>query len=813
MGLFTIHGNHYKFSGLFTEPDDADLPNTTKTRYLLIQTEVDKPLTMGQYVELDELGFQVVEYLGKDIYLLYWPPVTGSSNPPPAVLELETIEKLKVAKIPRVSFYHKQISASGSDKQGSEEQVVDEFEGELEDEYEPEPDTKPDTTKPEPKPEPTPTPEVIEKPVKSKAVDSRATVCLSLYPERYRYRSTAEIIQDLISRSKSSSLLASKPSLYQPISDALDITARTNLSAAPIPGISGDLIYVTVNRNLVSWFQWPAELLREWGTIDEVCAISEVHPPRPCCEQSRKVLGVDKIPDLGAVGATSAALEYTGKGQTVAVCDGGIDLGRIDNLHRAFTPGAVTLLRNFAAEKEAAQNLAVELAQEKVEYKRLIDNAAADFADLARFTDHDGHGTVVCGCIAANDDRETEFELFDGRKVKFSDLKGVAPDAKLVVQTDYNWAASKALKYTEPLQRHRACIHNNSICGHEKAYTKSAGGLIDETVWRNRHLLTVFAAGNEGHYVEDITLSKNGLAVGATAHQFNSQTGKPDMSTIARANASFGTRTKSSYGTPLNGRIKPELVAPGVRIAAPKSRGLARPPTDPNGTYEQVWKVDDDTITSNTGTSFAAPLVSGCAAVIRQVLFQRLPHRYNSINPPPAALMKAFLINAAIPLPRETGANAAGQGTRRRTGFGRVDLEGSVKHILAATDDTITGSGFKAALTTDDTKVKDYIDVATVTVPANNHPRTLTITLVYTDAEGEKLQHDINLVVRQGAVERHGNRGVQAGYDNVNNSERIIWRNIEAGEVKIKLYVQRIAYNIEGFPDYAVVWHLTETQA
>ena len=109
---------------------------------------------------------------------------------------------------------------------------------------------------------------------------------ISLFPKQYRHRSTAETIQDLISRSKSSSL-------YQPISDALNIVARTNLSSAPIPGISEDLIYVTVDRNLVSGyrFEWPEELLLKWATIDEVCAISKVHPPRLCCSWNIQVKG------------------------------------------------------------------------------------------------------------------------------------------------------------------------------------------------------------------------------------------------------------------------------------------------------------------------------------------------------------------------------------------------------------------------------------------------------------------------------------------------------------------------------------------
>jgi len=713
MSHFTIHGNHYEFSALFPERKDISPPGTIPpTRYLLIQTQPDKRLTKAQYGELSQLGLTVQEYLGRDVYLLHWPPPT--SDPPPPI---DPLVELRNAGFKQAAFYHKKIDPSVTSKEEDEKKHV--------------------------------------------RRDNSIRVCVSLH--RQRVRSTAEIIEDLKLK-----LTEIYPRQYQPISDALDSIARTNRSAAPIKGISNDLILVSVKRELLN--EWPVELLREWGTIDEVCAISEVHPPQPCCAQSRAILGVNNIAELPGV----ADLGYTGEGQTVAVYDTGIDHGTTDNLHRAFArkieinPNAVRLLRPSGAEELDA------------------DALAEQFNDPYG----EGHGTLVCGCVCGNDDRDDIHNILVSGGVAFSDLKGMAPGASLIVQRDYHWYGLMSLTYTEPLLE-GAYIHQNSLTSTDQHYVDAAGGVVDDTAWLNRGLLIVFAAGNNGDCPDNVlvpnvlgsALSKNGLTVGATSQH--------------------GTRlSMSSYGTNHDGRTKPDLVAPGHSIWSTKSRAIPQAQWDPDGGSYHAY----------SGTSFAAPLVSGCAAVIRGILVQRLPEDY---GPPPAALLKAFLINAAIPLPSEGGETEL----TRRTGFGRVDLKGSVKHILAATSGDAE-SGFKADAI--DIEDSDYIDIATVTVPAHNHPRTLTVTLVYTDARGQALQHNINLVVTHTSPtdvisEHHGNKGLQpvngGVYDNVNNSERIIWSPIERGEVVIKLRLDEIANieGIEGLPDYAVVWHLTET--
>jgi len=104
------------------------------------------------------------------------------------------------------------------------------------------------------------------------------------------------------------------------------------------------------------------------------------------------------------------------------------------------------------------------------------------------------------------------------------------------------------------------------------------------------------------------------------------------------------------------------------------------------------------------------------------------PHDERSTNCNSANILGKFvLINAAIPLPREGG----GTGLTRRTGFGRVDLKGSVKHILAVTSphDGDAGSDFK--MDAINIQSSGYINIATVTVPAHNRPRTLTVTFFF----------------------------------------------------------------------------------
>jgi hypothetical protein len=72
------------------------------------------------------------------------------------------------------------------------------------------------------------------------------------------------------------------------------------------------------------------------------------------------------------------------------------------------------------------------------------------------------------------------------------------------------------------------------------------------------------------------------------------------------------------------------------------------------------------------------------------------------------------------------------------------------------------------------------------------------------------LVNDLDLIVRAGGKERHGNvEGDSPEYDRVNNVEQVTWENPPAGPVKIVVRahnVPRIRGNMT--QDYALVWKL-----
>ncbi|MGC2424067.1 MAG: S8 family serine peptidase [Nitrospirota bacterium] len=211
-------------------------------------------------------------------------------------------------------------------------------------------------------------------------------------------------------------------------------------------------------------------------------------------------------------------------------------------------------------------------------------------------------------------------------------------------------------------------------------YTLTAQA-VDTFVWSNQAFLPVFAAGNlgsdhvanyPGYGIYSTTVSegrpdgivdlgsisppstaKNCLTVGATESSRpsginygatfsdnawmrfqNSPSSTPgNISPIVGYPYSGGIENVaafSSRGPTADGRVKPDLVAPGTMI----SSTLTHLP-DYVGDFQDPSDVDG-------GTSYAAPLVSGAAGLVEQYY-----HDFYGINPS-AALVKATLINGAV---------------------------------------------------------------------------------------------------------------------------------------------------------------------
>ena len=341
---------------------------------------------------------------------------------------------------------------------------------------------------------------------------------------------------------------------------------------------------------------------------------------------------------------------YHGEGQIVSVADTGFDKGSIDNCHPAFKDRVIDL----------------------VPCQRKDTKPQAD--------DPTSHGTHVCGSIVGTT-----------QMTRMGEVGGIAPKANIVVQSLY-FGKEKEIQtptdlnnlFETTFKKHRARIHTNSWSDPwstkgQRVYHSGAEE-IDKFVCRNPDTVICFSAGNDNEpkraggkpAIGGEAAAKNCITVGAT--------GSPRQhATDTWKNASPDEMGyMSSRGPTMEGRIKPDVVAPGVNILSARSQESKYQNDIADVAASQKFypghpKWQDPNWAVMSGTSMATPLVAGCVAVIREVFEKQ------SVNDPPAALVKALLINGAVRLP---GIPTAAQG------FGRVHLQQSIdmmkkKHVIS----------------------------------------------------------------------------------------------------------------------------------
>src|SRR6185503_8740469 len=153
----------------------------------------------------------------------------------------------------------------------------------------------------------------------------------------------------------------------------------------------------------------------------------------------------------------------------------------------------------------------------------------------------------------------------------------------------------------------------------------------------------VFAAGNDGsasNTVSSPATAKNIICVGASENV--RQTGT-DGCGIANSGAdsvndiiSFSSRgpVNSTGG---DGRIKPDIVAPGTHIEA----GVPQSNYNGSSVCNQFWPTGQTLYGWSSGTSHSTPAVAGGAALVYQDFLNK------ALPTPSPALIKAFLMNSA----------------------------------------------------------------------------------------------------------------------------------------------------------------------
>jgi serine protease AprX len=504
--------------------------------------------------------------------------------------------------------------------------------------------------------------------------------------------------------------------------------------------------------------------------IDEVQSILEVRPNKLFNNIARNILmGKGNVAELNDI--VIGSITFRGQNQIVAVADTGLDSN-----HPAFS-GRI-------------------LAAHALGRPGLTD-------------DTEGHGTHVCGSVLGN-----------STNAKGVTIQGTAPEAKLVIQSigDTQGGLGGIPDHLDTLfgeaYNDGARVHSDSWGDSVPAQPyEQLASEIDKFVYENPDMVICFAAGNDGvdddrNGVTDLrqigsqAAAKNCITVGASENfrpdltleygfrGFVTQSGhlKFGANPIKfdpMADNSEGMAAFSSRGPSPEGRIKPDIVAPGTGILSARSSeasdaGLFGVSDDP------AWMYD-------AGTSMATPLVSGCAAVVRQALLQNPPQGTGGGGEysPSAALVKAVLINGAVELKGQYHPSEAGPPPNYNSGWGRVNLTESVSTAMAS-----NSAGCREGAPLQDAGSFEF------QVPVTQARATLKATLVWTDPPAPMLQNDLDLTVKVGAQSRVGNTSP----NRKNNVEQVVWPNIPQGTAKVRISARSLTKSPQG---YAVAWKLS----
>lgn len=403
----------------------------------------------------------------------------------------------------------------------------------------------------------------------------------------------------------------------------------------------------------------------------------------------------------------------TGRGQVIAIADSGLDTGDMNTLHADFTNQIV----------------------------RVVNLGGYTFGD------YNGHGTHTAGTLAG-----------DGT-MSAGKYRGVAWEAKLFVQTCGDTSGGLSIYFNNAESyddiyaggiADGAYIHSDSWGGDTKgAYNDSCAGL-DDVQWYYPELLVVVASGNAGSGRQTVgspASAKNALTVGNVYSSRNT----------VNAGKISGS---SSRGPCADGRIKPDIAAPGVDIVSTKSSLCSRTAVD---TY----------YTKMSGTSMATPHAAGCAALVRQWLME---HRGFRDRLPTAALVKAVL----------TG-GAKGTVPDNNVGWGRLAL-----------DETLFPSN-RAVRLMDRIPYSHGAELAYTVTTTNEAP--LDVQLSWIDCPGDPsaavaLVNDLDLIVSNKATGAVWFGNAVEGGDRINNSESVRIPSAPAGEYAVMVKGANVPYDV-----------------
>ncbi|MGV8849620.1 MAG: S8 family serine peptidase [Propionibacteriaceae bacterium] len=464
----------------------------------------------------------------------------------------------------------------------------------------------------------------------------------------------------------------------------------------------------------------------------------------------REVIGVKVVerPRLPTTSATGLATDLgyglpdgtwradlDGTGEVIAIADTGLDTGDVATITPDLS-GRIRALTSWPINPSWAP---------------YVTNPGHDDgpADLGS-----GHGTYVAGLAAGSGARS------GGRR------RGVAPGARLVVQAIEQWVSVApghpeigASRYTlagrpTDLRELLTQGYRSGARIHVLAWGSAAGGTYDNDSYEvdlylreHREAIVLVAAGNsgsdrnadrviDGGSLDSPATAKNAMTIGAT--EGSDPNGFPvtwsRLQAEGRVFANAADLTDPVYGQPermallssagptSDGRIKPDLSAPGTCLVGPRvmhASGRGWGLADPVPSYI----VDG-------GTSAAVAVAGGATALLRQAW------RAESRRRPAGVSLKALaILGAAVVLSRD----GARPEDRRVAGYGRLDLDGALPHPTDGSAVQILANATVAAgVRTGQTRRHR------VMLPG---PGRIRAVLAWYDLPGERLINDLDLTL------------------------------------------------------------------